>query len=104
MVLIYDRNRTWQISFNDFNTIFQTYNLNLTDSEIQNIFHIFDRNQIDNIYNDILLTNLIGQMSEIRLITVQKVFDTFNKNGNEEVSMNEIKQKYNSSRYPDVVN
>ena len=104
MLLIYDRNRSGQISFDDFNTIFQTYNLNFTDSEIQNIFQIFDKSQTGNINYDILLTNLIGQMSERRLITVQNVFDTFNKNENGEVLMSEIKQKYNSSRHPDVVN
>ena len=43
-------------------------------------------------------------MNERRLLKLQKVFDTFNKNENGEVLMNEIKQKYNSGRNPDVAN
>ena len=104
MLSIYDRNRTGQISLDDFNTIFQTYNLNLTNDEIQNIFKLFDTNQTGNITYDILLNNIIGQMNERRILSVKKVFDTFNKNENGEVLMSEIKQKYNPSRHPDVVN
>ena len=104
MLTIYDRNRTGQISLDDFITIFQTYNLNFTNSEIQNIFQIYDSNQTGNINYDILLNNLIGQMNERRLFTIKKVFDTFNKNENGEVLLSEIKQKYNPSRHPDVIN
>ena len=103
MLSIYDRNRSGQISLDDFITIFQTYNLNFTTSEIQNIFQIFDTNQTGIINYDILLNNLIGQMNERRLLAVKKVFDSFNKNENGEVLMSEIKQKYNSARHPDVV-
>ena len=104
MLTIYDRNRSGQISLDDFITIFQAYNLNFTNSEIQNIFQIYDTNQTGNINYDILLNNLIGQMNERRLFTVKKVFNTFNKNENGEVLMSEIKQKYNSGRHPDVIN
>ena len=104
MLSIYDRQRTGQISLDDFNTIFQTYNLNLTNNDIQSIFQNFDNNQTGVINYDILLNNLIGQMSEKRLSSVQKVFNIFNKNENGEVLMSEIKQKYNPSRHPDVVN
>ena len=103
MLSIYDRNRSGQISLDDFITIFQTYNLNFTNSEIQNIFQIFDTNQTGVINYDILLNNLIGQMNERRLLAVKKVFDSFNKNENGEVLLSEIKQKYNSARHPDVV-
>ena len=104
MLTIHDRNHTGQISLDDFITIFQTYNLNFTYSEIRNIFQIYDINQTGNINYDTLLSNLIGQMNERRLLKLQKVFETFNKNENGEVLMSEIKQKYNSSRNPDVVN
>ena len=103
MLSIYDRNGIGQISLDDFITIFKTYNLNFTDSEIQNLFQKYDINQTGNINYDILLNNLIGQMNERRRLTVKNIFDTFNKNENGEVLMSEIKQKYNSGRHPDVV-
>ena len=104
MLSIYDRQSTGQISLDDFITIFQTYNLNLSNNEIQNIFQNFDANQTGIINYDILLNKLIGQMSEKRISLVQNVFNTFNKNENGEVLLSEIKQKYNPARHPDVIN
>jgi Ca2+-binding EF-hand superfamily protein len=103
MLSIYDRNHSGQISPDDFITIFQTYNLDFSSSDIQNIFQQFDTNQIGAINYDLLMDNLIGQMNERRRLSVQKVFDSFNKNEQGEVLLSEIKQKYNSGGHPDVV-
>ena len=103
MLSIYDRNHSGQISPDDFTTIFQTYNLDFSSSDIQNIFQQFDTNQTGSINYDLLMNNLIGQMNERRRLSVQKVFDNFNKNEQGEVLLSEIKQKYNSGRHPEVV-
>ena len=103
MLSIYDSNHSGQISPDDFTTIFQTYNLDFSSSDIQNIFQQFDTNQTGAINYDLLMNNLIGQMNERRRLSVQKVFDNFNKNEQGEVLLSEIKQKYNSGGHPDVV-
>ena len=104
MLSIYDRNHTGQISLDDLTTIFQTYNLNFSNTDIQNIFQMFDTNQTGLLNYDLLLRNIIGEMNERRILSVKKVFDNFNVNEKGEVSLSEIKQKYNSGRHPDVVN
>jgi Ca2+-binding EF-hand superfamily protein len=104
MLSIYDRNHSGQISLDDLTTIFQTYNLNFSNTDIQNIFQMFDTNQVGLLNYDQLLKNIIGEMNERRILSVKKVFDNFNVNEKGEVSMSEIKQKYNSGRHPDVVN
>ena len=103
MLSIYDRNHSGQISPDDFTTIFQTYNLDFSSSDIQNICQQFDTNQTGTINYDLLMNNLIGQMNDKRRLSVQKVFDNFNKNEQGEVLLSEIKQKYNSGRHPEVV-
>ena len=104
MLSIYDRNHSGQISLDDFYTIFQTYNLNFSNSDIQNIFKIFDTNQTGSINYDLMLNNILGEMNERRILSLKKVFDNFSKNEQGEVLMSEIKQKFNSGRHPDVVN
>jgi len=104
MLSIYDRNHSGQISLDDLTTIFQTYNLNFSNNDIQNIFQMFDTNQTGLLNYDLLLKNITGEMNERRILSVKKVFDNFNVNEKGEVSINEIKQKYNSGRHPDVVN
>ena len=103
MLSIYDRNHSGQISLEDFTTIFQTYNFDFSSTDIHNIFQKFDTNQTGTINYDSLMNNLIGQMNERRRLSVQKVFDNFNKNEQGEVQLSEIKKKYNSGRHPDVV-
>ena len=104
MLSIYDYNHSGKISLENFTTIFLAYNLNFSISDIQNIFKHFDKEQTGSINYDLLTNSIIGQMNDRRKNIVQKVFDNFNKNDQSEVSMSEIKQKYNAWRHPDVVN
>ena len=104
MLSIYDYNHSGQISLEDFTTIFLTYNLNFSISDIQTIFKQFDKEQTGFINYDLLTNSIIGQMNDRRKNLVLKVFENFNKNEQGEVSMSEIKQKYNAGRHPDVLN
>ena len=78
MLAIYDRNNSGIISLDDFINIFQIYNLNIPDSEIKNIFDIYDQNQSGTINYPLLINDLIGQMNEKRTSLVEKVFNNFN--------------------------
>ena len=103
MLTIYDRNNSGVISLDDFINIFQIYNLNIPDSEIKNIFNIYNQNQSGVINYPNLINDLIGQISEKRVSLLQKVFNNFNKNEQGEVSIKEIKQKFNPGGHPDVL-
>ena len=103
MLSIYDYNHSGQISLENFTNIFLTYNLNFSLSDIQRIFNQFDKEQIGSINYDLLINSIIGQMNDRRKNIVQKVFDNFNKNYQNEVTMIEIKQKYIAGKHPDVV-
>ena len=103
MLTIYDKNSSGFISLNDFNNIFQIYNLNVPDSEIKNIFDQYNQNQSGEINYPSLVNDLIGQMSQNRISIVEKVFSNFNKNEKGEVSLKEIKQSFNPGAHPDVL-
>ena len=104
MLTIFDRNHTGEISLEDFINIFQAYNLSFSDQEIQNIFNQFQPNQSGLINYASLINNLIGNINEKRISLIKNVFNNFNMNEKNEVSLKEIKQKYNPGGHPDVVN
>ena len=104
MLTIYDRNNSGLISLEDFLNIFQLYNISLPDSEIQNIFNIYNQNNAEAINYSSLINDLIGEMNERRNLLVANVFNNFNKNENGEVSLKEIKQRFNPTNHPDVIN
>ena len=104
MLTIYDRNNSGLISLNDFMNIFQVYNLNFSESEIKNIFNIYNQDNSGAIKYSFLINDLIGEMSEKRILIVQKVFEIFNKDEKGEVSLKEIKQRFNPRNHPDVLN
>ena len=104
MLTIYDRNNSGLISLEDFINIFQLYNINLPDSEIQNIFNIYNQNNAEAINYSSLINDLIGEMNQRRTSLVANVFNIFNKNEGGEVSLKEIKQRFNPKNHPDVIN
>ena len=104
MLTIFDRNNSGLINLNDFINIFQVYNINFSESEIENIFNIYNQENSGTINYSLLINDLIGEMSEKRILIVQKVFDIFNKDEKGEVSLKEIKQRFNPRNHPDVLN
>jgi len=104
MLTIFDRNRTGEISLEDFINIFQTYNLNFSEEDIKNIFIQFQPNQSGLINYSLLINNLIGNLSEKNISLIKNVFNSFNLNEKNEVSLKEIKQRYNAGGHPDVIN
>ena len=104
MLTIFDRNNSGLINLNDFINIFQVYNINLSENEIENIFNIYNQDNSGAINYSLLINDLIGEMSEKRILIVQKVFDIFNKDEKGEVSLKEIKQRFNPRNHPDVLN
>ena len=104
MLTKYDRSNSGVISLEDFENIFQVYSFNFSDSDIQNIFNLYQQNKPGSINYSPLIDDLVGQMNEKRISVVQKVFNNFNKNENGEVSLKEIKQRFNPRGHPDALN
>ena len=102
MFYIYDRNQTGEIPFEKLCDIFEIYNMNLTKEEIFEFFNILDKEHKGIIkYND-LIQLLINNISQNREILIKKLFEKFNTNGF--VLINDLKQSFNPTKHPDVLN
>ena len=103
MLYIYDQNQTGEIPLHKLCDIFEIYNINLTKEDIFEIFNIFDKEQKGIIkYND-LIQLLINNMNEKREIIIQNLFEKLH-NGNGFVLINDLKQSFNPTKHPDVIN
>jgi hypothetical protein len=103
MLYIYDQNQTGEIPLHKLCDIFEIYNINLTKEDIFEIFNIFDKEQKGIIrYND-LIQLLINNMNEKREIIIQNLFEKLHK-GNGFVLINDLKQSFNPTKHPDVIN
>ena len=111
MLIIYDRNNSGYISFDNFLTIFQVNYTNISLSDIKSIFALFEKDnkaQITTSFDykikyDLLIKSLVGNLSLKRRILIQKVFNSFNKDRNEKILITDIKNRFNSARHPDII-
>ena len=102
MLYIYDKNQSGEIPIEKLCDIFEIYNINITREEIFELFEFFDKERKGVIkYND-LITILINNINENRILLIQNLFDKLRK-GKEYVLLNDIKKYFNPDKYPDVL-
>ena len=103
MLSMYDNNHTGKIDFNTLEKIIQAYKLPLTHEEILNIFKNIDKNNTGIINYDYLIRKIVGNMTSKRQNLINQVFNSLTNGYNEEISIINLKNKYNASRHPEVV-
>ncbi|CAG9310039.1 unnamed protein product [Blepharisma stoltei] len=87
----------------DFKWGLINYGIILNDSEISTLVSCFDRNK-DGIVNfDEFLTTIKGPMNNRRLRLVALAYEKLDKNGDGQVTLDDIARTYDASRHPDVV-
>ena len=104
MLSIFDRNHSGNITFENYFTIFQIYNINLNIDSIKSIFELFstDENKTQIKYDN-LFKSILGTISSSRQNIINKLYESFNKDSNGKIMMHEIKNKFNSSKHPEVI-
>ena len=93
-----------KVTFSDFcDVINKEQKLNLSNTELQSIFLKFKNN---NNYLDFysFIRNFKKELNEYKLNIVESVYMKLDKNQNENVSLNEVLNNYNSNNHPDVLN
>ena len=99
-----DNNKTGEIYFPDFLEIINKFNIKIEKDLVIRLFASYDKRKNGIIKYNEFFTDLLGEININRQKIIQKVFNIFNKDQNGKVSINEIKQKYNISRHPYVIN
>ena len=102
-ISLYDKNHNGLISLENFYNVILTYNINLSLEEIQILFNAFDKENTGFMSYDKLIKLLLGDVNSNRENIVKNIYNNFNKNGQGKVSVNDIKNGFNSKKHPDVI-
>ena len=103
MFSMYDNNHSGKIDYNTLEKIIETYKLYLNKDELTQIFKNFDQENTGLINYDNLIKTIVGNMSLKRENLIKKVFNILSNGYNNDISIIEIKKKYNASRHPEVI-
>ena len=101
---LYDFTHSSMISLDNFLYISSSFNFNLTPEELELIFNFFDKEKKGSINYNNLIQAIIGQITPNRENVIKNIFESFNKDNNGNVSLNELKTLFNASKHPDVIN
>ena len=94
-----------KITFNDFVNILEIQHINISDSDMKNLFNSFSSKKNKN-YLDFssFIRNFKIQLNEHKLSCVEQAFSNIDINENDKVPLNMIKKKYKANKHPDVLN
>ena len=105
ILCLYDKEKTGNISFSKFKELLEIFNIIMDKQSIISIFAYFDKEKKGLIKYDDLINEIIGNININRRTIIKKVFDIFiNDKNNNNISINELKQRFKAFNHPDVIN
>jgi Ca2+-binding EF-hand superfamily protein len=99
---IMDDNNSGSIDFLEFKKTMNDYKLGLTGEEIEILFKAFDINRDGKVLYDEFLRIIRGKLNDKRKYWVDKAFKMLDADGSGEITVADIKKKYNARMHPDV--
>ena len=100
---IFDDDNSKSLDQYEFKKALTEQRLGLSEADIVTIFNAFDRNRDGTIDYDEFVRALRGPMNNFRRKLVQQAFKKIDKDKSGFVDYNDIKDIYNASRHPDVI-
>ena len=97
-----DDDRSGFLDMNEFKKAIKDFRVELSDTEIQQVFSVFDRDGNGTIDYDEFVRGVRGPMNKFRQQIVKAAFNKIDKDGSGVLDVNDIKGVYNASRHPDV--
>ena len=93
------------ITFDDFALVFKIQHLDLDINSMKKIFNMFALKQGKEVYFDFYSFMRIykKELNEKKLNAVEDAFSRIDSKGEDKVSLNMIKMKYNAAKHPDVL-
>ena len=94
-----------KISFNDFVLVLKIQHLDLDINYMKKIFNMFSIKKGEELYLDFysFMRTYKKELNEKKLNAVEEAFSIIDSKGEDKVSINEIKMKYNGSKHPEVL-
>ena len=94
-----------KITFNDFVFVLKIQHLDLDIESIKKIFNMFTVKQNEKLYLDFysFMRTYKKELNEKKLNAVEEAFSRIDSKGEDKVSINTIKMKYNAAKHPSVI-
>ncbi|KAE9334637.1 hypothetical protein PF008_g13864 [Phytophthora fragariae] len=96
-----DGNRS--LSLDEFGKAFKEHALELSEKEVEELFHFIDANSSGGVDFDEFLLAVRGELNERRTQLVLAAFKILDADGSGVVDLNDIKAKYSAKEHPDVL-
>lgn len=94
-----------KITFNDFVNVLEIQHINLSNSDMKDLFNIFASKNNPNFLNfSAFIRNYKIQLNENKLTCVEQAFSNIDTSENDKVPLNLIKKKFKANNHPDVLN
>ena len=94
-----------KITFNDFVFVLKIQHLDLDIESMKKIFNMFTVKQNEKLYLDFysFMRTYKKELNEKKLNAVEEAFSRIDSKGEDKVSINMIKMKYNAAKHPSVI-
>ena len=102
LMKIMDDDGSRQLSRSELKCGLRDYGIDLTPTELEQVFLYFDRDRSGSIDVDEFLIGLRGEMNERRRAMVQLAFESLDTDGSGVVDQDEIMARYDFNAHPDV--
>lgn len=91
------------MSYDEFAKAMRDYRITSEAEEIQAIIDIFDSDKSGSISYDEFVRTIVGEMNEKRRAIATQAFYKFDKNGDGQIDIDDIKISHSAKRHPDVM-
>ena len=99
---IMDDDNSKNLSADEFRKACKDYRIELSDSEIDQLYRAFDRDRSGTVDYDELLRGVRGPMNSFRRNLVTKAWNKLNRDGNDVINIEDIRGVYDPRNHPDV--
>jgi len=100
---IIDKDRSGQLSVDEFLLAMKKFRLGLTPEESKVLFAFYDKDSSGTLAFEEFLRGLRSRMSEQRRELTEQAFDAMDADGSGEIDSNDLKDKYDTSKHPKVL-
>jgi len=100
---IIDKDRSGQLDAAEFALAMKKFRLGLNPEECKVLFAFYDKDNSGTLAFDEFLRGLRSRMSEQRRELTEQAFDAMDVDGSGEIDVNDLKEKYDTSKHPKVL-
>jgi Ca2+-binding EF-hand superfamily protein len=100
---IMDDDGSKNISLYEFAKACRDFKVGINEENVPLIFDVFDVNRDGTLNIDEFLMAVRGELNDFRRALIEKAFRCLDRDGNGYLEIDDIRDKYNASKHPDVI-